>query len=110
MLFTKGTKKNVMDACDSIMDGAELTMEQLDAAYLFSSEVNDKIEKKIVVVLETVYPSVWEDFYELDNFDIYDGAVHFTYANSDNKLIASVFPLKLLGLSKAELKVEAENI
>lgn len=110
MLFTKKTKRDVMDVCDSIMDGTELTMEQLNAAYLFSSEVNDKIEKKVVLVLKMIYPSVWEQFCELDNFNIYDETLYFTYADLDNKLIASGFPLRLLGLSEAELEAEAENM
>lgn len=110
MLFTKRNKEEIMDVCDSIMDGTELTMEQLDAAYLFSSEVQDKIEKKVVLVLKMVYPSVWEQFCELDNFNIYDETLYFTYADLDNKLIASGFPLRLLGLSEAELEAEAENI
>lgn len=110
MLFTKRNKEEIMDICDSIMNGTELTVEQLNAAYLFSSEVNDKIEKKVVLVLKMIYPSVWEQFCELDNFNIYDETLYFTYADLNNKLIASGFPLRLLGLSEAELKVEAENM
>lgn len=110
MLFTKRNKEEIMDICDSIMNGTELTMEQLDAAYLFSSEVQDKIEKKVVLVLKMIYPSVWEQFCELDNFNIYDETLYFTYADLNNKLIASGFPLRLLGLSEAELKVEAKNM
>ena len=110
MLFTKKTKKDVMDVCDSIMNGAELTVKQLDAVYLFSSEVNDKIERKIAMVLETVHPSVWKEFYDLDNFNIYDETFYFTYTNSDDELVSFSFPLRLLGLSKTELEAEAENM
>ena len=75
---------------------------------IFSSEVQDKIEKKVVLVLKIIYPSVWEQFCELDNFNIYDETLYFTYADLDNKLIASGFPLRLLGLSETELKVEVK--
>lgn len=110
MLFTKKTKKDVMDVCDSIMDGTELTMEQLDTSYLFLLEVKNKIERKAAMILETVYPIVWKEFYDLDNFNIYDETFYFTYTNSDDELVSFSFPLRLLGLSKAELEKEAENM
>lgn len=110
MLFTKENKKEVMDVCDSIMDGKELTIKQLDAAYLFLSEVKDKIERKAAMVLEAIYPSVWKEFCELDNFNIYDETFYFTYVNSDNELVSFSFPLRLLGLSRKELEAEAENM
>lgn len=110
MLFTKKTKKDVMDVCDSIMNGAELTVKQLDAVYLFSSEVNDKIERKIAMVLETVHPSVWKEFYELEDFYIHDEWISFTYVSNDNELITFGFELKLLELSRKELEAEAENM
>lgn len=110
MLFTKENKKEVMDVCDSIMNGTELTMEQLDAAYLFLLEVKNKIERKAAMILETVYPIVWKEFYDLDNFNIYDETFYFTYTNSDDELVSFSFPLRLLVLSKAELEKEVENM
>ena len=92
------------------MDGKELTIKQLDAAYLFLLEVKNKIERKAAMILETVYPIVWKEFYDLDNFNIYDETFYFTYTNSDDELVSFSFPLRLLVLSKAELEAEAENM
>lgn len=62
------------------------------------------------MVLEAIYPSVWKEFYELDNFNIHDETFYFTYVNSDNEIASFSFPLKLLGLSRKELEAEAENM
>ena len=110
MLFTKRNKEEIMDICDSIMNGTELTVEQLDTSYLFLLEVKNKIERKAAMILETVYPIVWKEFYDLDNFNIYDETFYFTYTNSDDELVSFSFPLRLLGLSRKELEAEAENM
>ena len=110
MLFTKGNKEEIMEICESIMNGTELTVKQLDTTYLFLLEVKNKIERKAAMVLGTVYPTVWKEFYDLDNFNIYDETFYFTYTNSDDELVSFSFPLRLLGLSRKELEAEAENM
>lgn len=110
MLFTEENKKGVTSVCDSIMSGKELSVKQVEDAYSFILEVGVKLEGKIKVVLEVVYPSVWKCFYGLDNFNIFCKTLYFRYINNDNELVSFKFPLKLLGLSRKELEAEAENM
>lgn len=110
LLFTEEDKKGVVSVCDSIMSGKELNVKQLEATYSFLVEVGSEIERKIKMVLEIIYPSVWKCFYGLDNFNIFCKTLYFRYINNDNELISFKFPLKLLGLSRKELEAEAENM
>ena len=110
LLFTEENKKGVASVCDSIMSGKELSVKQIEDIYLFMVEAGCEIERKIKMVLEIVYPSVWKCFYGLDNFNIFCKTVYFRYINNDNELVSFKFPLKLLGLSRKELEAEAENI
>ena len=110
MLFTEENKKGVASVCDSIMSGKELSVKQIEDAYLFMVEAGCEIERKIKMVLEIVYPSVWKCFYGLDNFNIFCKTLYFRYINNDNELVSFKFPLKLLGLSRKELEAEAENM
>lgn len=109
-LFTEEDKKEVISVCDSIMDGKELNVKQLEATYSFLVEVGSEIERKIKMVLEIVYPSVWKCFYGLDNFNIFCKTLYFRYINNDDEIASFSFPLKLLGLSRKELEAEAENM
>ena len=97
------TKEEIVNVYDSIVEGKELTLDQLNVVYCFISDVRNKIERKTAAVLEIAYPSVWKEFFELDNFKIYGETLYLTYVNNDNELVSFSFPLKLLGLSKAEL-------
>lgn len=110
LLFTEENKKGVVSVCDSIMSGKQLSVKQIEDTYLFMVEVGSEIERKIKMVLEIVYPSVWKCFYGLDNFNIFCKTVYFRYINNDNELVSFKFPLKLLGLSRKELEAEAENV
>lgn len=110
MLFTEENKKGVTSVCDSIMSGKELSVKQVEDAYSFILEVGVKLEGKIKMVLEIVYPSVWKCFYGLDNFNIFCKTLYFRYINNDNELVSFSFPLRLLGLSREELEAEAENM
>ena len=110
MLFTEENKKGVVKVCDSIMSGKGLSVKQIQDTYLFMVEASSEIERKIKMVLEIVYPSVWKCFYGLDNFNIFCKTVYFRYINNDNELVSFKFPLKLLGLSREELEAEAENV
>lgn len=110
LLFTEENKKGVISVCDSIMSGKELSVKQIEDTYLFMVEAGCEIERKIKMVLENVYPSVWKCFYGLDNFNIFCKTLYFRYINNDNELVSFKFPLKLLGLSRKELEAEAENI
>lgn len=92
------------------MSGKELSVKQIEDAYSFILEVGCQMERKIGMILEVVYPSVWKCFHGLDNFNIFCGTLYFRYINNDNELVTFAFPLRLLGLSKAELEVEAENM
>lgn len=109
LLFTEENKKGVVSVCDSIMSGKELSVKQIENTYLFMVEAGCRIERKIKMVLEIVYPSVWKCFYGLDNFNIFCKTLYFRYINNDNELVSFKFPLRLLGLSRKELEVEAEN-
>lgn len=109
LLFTEENKKGVISVCDSIMNGKELNVKQLEATYSFLVEVGSEIERKIKMVLEIVYPSVYKCFYGLDNFNIFCKTLYFRYINNDNELVSFKFPLKLLGLSRKELEAEAES-
>jgi hypothetical protein len=109
LLFTEENKKGVISACDSIISGKGLSVKQLEDTYLFMVEAGSEIERKIKMVLEIVYPSVWKCFYGLDNFNIFCKTLYFRYINNDNELVSFKFPLRLLGLSRKELEVEAEN-
>ena len=71
LLFTEENKKGVVSVCDSIISGKKLSVKQLEDTYLFMVEVGCKIERKIKMVLEIVYPSVWKCFYGLDNFNVF---------------------------------------
>lgn len=110
LLFTEEDKKGVVSVCDSIMSGKELNVKQLEATYSFLVEVGSEIERKIKMVLEIIYPSVWKYFYGLDNFNIFCKTLYFRYINNDNELVSFKFPLRLLGLSREELEAEAENV
>lgn len=110
LLFTEENKKGIVSVCDSIMSGKELSVKQLEDTYLFMVEAGSEIERKIKMVLEIVYPSVWKCFYGLDNFNIFCKTLYFRYINNDNELVSFKFPLKLLGLSRKELEAEAENM
>lgn len=110
LLFTEENKKGVASVCDSIMSGKELSIKQLEDTYLFMVEAGCKIERKIKMVLEIVYPSVWKCFYGLDNFNIFCKTLYFRYINNDNGLVSFSFPLRLLGLSRKKLEAEAENM
>ena len=110
LLFTEEDKKGVVSVCDSIMSGKELNVKQLEATYSFLVEVGSEIERKIKMVLEIVYPSVWKCFYGLDNFNIFCKTLYFRYINNDNELVSFKFPLRLLELSRKELEVEVENM
>lgn len=110
LLFTEENKKGVISVCDSIMNGKELSVKQLEDTYLFMVEAGSKIERKIKMVLEIVYPSVWKCFYGLDNFNIFCKTLYFRYINNDDELVSFKLPLKLLGLSRKELEAEAENM
>lgn len=110
LLFTEENKKGVISVCDSIMNGKELNVKQIEDTYLFMVEANSEIERKIKMVLEIVYPSVYKCFYGLDNFNIFCKTLYFRYINNDNELVSFKFPLKLLGLSRKELEAEAENV
>ena len=110
MLFTEENKKGVVSACDTIMDGTPLSVKQIEDAYSFMLEVGCEIERKIGMILEVVYPSVWKCFHGLDNFNIFCGTLYFRYTNNDDELVTFAFPLKLLGLSRKELEAEAENM
>lgn len=110
LLFTEENKKGVASVCDSIMSGKELSVKQIEDTYLFMVEAGSEIERKIKMVLEIAYPSVWKCFYGLDNFNIFCKTLYFRYINNDNELVSFKFPLKLLGLSRKELEVEAENM
>ena len=109
LLFTEENKKGVVSVCDSIMSGKELSVKQIENTYLFMVEAGCRIERKIKMVLEIVYPSVWKCFYGLDNFNIFCKTLYFRYINNDNELVSFKFPLRLLGLSRKKLEVEAEN-
>ena len=110
LLFTEENKKGVASVCDSIMSGKELNVKQIEDAYSFMLEAGCEIERKIKMVLEIVYPSVYKCFYGLDNFNIFCKTLYFRYINNDNELVSFKFPLKLLGLSRKELEAEAENM
>lgn len=110
LLFTEENKKGVISVCDSIMNGKELNVKQIEDTYLFMVEASSEIERKIKMVLEIVYPSVYKCFYGLDNFNIFCKTLYFRYINNDNELVSFKFPLKLLGLSRKELEAEAENM
>ena len=110
LLFTEENKKGVVSVCDSIMSGKELSVKQIEDTYLFMVEAGCRIERKIKMVLEIVYPSVYKCFYGLDNFNIFCKTLYFRYINNDNELVSFKFPLKLLGLSRKELEAEAENM
>ena len=110
LLFTEENKKGVTSVCDSIMSGKELSVKQIEDTYLFMVEAGCRIERKIKMVLEIVYPSVWKCFYGLDNFNIFCKTLYFRYINNDNELVSFKFPLQLLGLSRKELEAEAENM
>lgn len=110
LLFTEENKKGVVSVCDSIMSGKELSVKQIEDTYLFMVEASSEIERKIKMVLEIVYPSVWKCFYGLDNFNIFCKTLYFRYINNDNELVSFKFPLKLLGLPRKELEAEAENM
>ena len=110
LLFTEENKNGVASVCDSIMSGKELSVKQIEDTYLFMVEAGSKIERKIKMVLEIVYPSVYKCFYGLDNFNIFCKTLYFRYINNDNELVSFKFPLKLLGLSRKELEAEAENM
>lgn len=110
LLFTEENKKCVVSVCDSIMSGKELSVKQIEDTYLFMVEAGCRIERKIKMVLEIVYPSVWKCFYGLDNFNIFCKTLYFRYINNDNELVSFKFQLKLLGLSRKELEAEAENM
>lgn len=110
LLFTKENKKGVISVCDSIMNGKELNVKQIEDTYLFMVEASSEIERKIKMVLEIVYPSVYKCFYGLDNFNIFCKTLYFRYINNDNELVSFKFSLKLLGLSRKELEAEAENM
>lgn len=110
LLFTEENKKGVASVCDSIMSGKELSVKQIEDTYLFMVEAGSEIERKIKMVLEIVYPSVWKCFYGLDNFNIFCKTLYFRYINNDNELVSFKFPLRLLELSRRELEAEAENM
>lgn len=110
LLFTEENKKGVISVCDSIMNGKELNVKQIEDTYLFMVEASSEIERKIKMVLEIVYPSVYKCFYGLDNFNIFCKTLYFRYINNDNELVSFKFSLKLLGLSRKELEAEAENM
>lgn len=110
LLFTEENRKGVASVCDSIMSGKELSVKQIEDTYLFMVEAGCRIERKIKMVLEIVYPSVWKCFYGLDNFNIFCKTLYFRYINNDNELVSFKFSLKLLGLSRKELEAEAENM
>lgn len=110
LLFTEENKKGVVSVCDSIMSGKELSVKQIEDTYLFMVEAGCRIERKIKMVLEIVYPSVYKCFYGLDNFNIFCKTLYFRYINNDNELVSFKFPLKLLGLSRKELEAEAESM
>lgn len=65
LLFTEENKKGVVSVCDSIMSRKELSVKQIEDTYLFMVEAGCEIERKIKMVLEIVYPSVWKCFYVL---------------------------------------------
>lgn len=110
LLFTEENKKGVISVCDSIINGKELNVKQIEDAYSFMLEVGCEIERKTKMVLEIVYPSVWKCFYGLDNFNIFCKKLYFRYINNDNELVSFSFPLRLLELSRKELEAEAENV
>lgn len=110
LLFTEENKKGVISVCDSIMSGRELSVKQIEDTYLFMVEAGCEIERKIKMVLEVVYPFVWKYFYGLDKFHISCKTLYFRYIDNDNAIVSFSFPLRLLGLSKAELEAEAENM
>lgn len=110
MLFTEENKKGVISVCDSIMSGKELNVKQIEDACSFILEIGVNMERKVSVILEVVYPSVWKCFHGLDNFNIFCKTLYFRYISNDNELISFSFPLRLLGLSRKELEAEAENM